>query len=506
MKSRKNLIAALLAISSLGVMNTTIAQTVTVTGIDATTTDPHKIAGAGDYQFINHVYEGLYGHDTAGNLVPKLATSHEVSPDGKVYTFKLRPNVTFHNGEPFTAEDVRFSWTRSNDLEIKNPRARIVTKNIEDVEVVDDLTVRVKLAQPDVSILENLGEYFYIVDKSTLEKLGNDGFAQAAIGTGPLKFVDRKLGEQTTLEKHTNYWGEPVSYDTLVIKTVKDPQTRVAMLRAGEVDAIANIPPQLATELQKDPNVKVITRPSYQNIFIVLNPQAAHGEFANPKVRQALNMAIDRKTLIDKVMFGYATEVTSLCHQQIVGCDIDREPYGYNPEKAKQMLEDAGFDFSRTYTAFGLAPGRVAQSKEVAEAVFFYLGQIGVKTKLELLEYGAFLGRISGKDFESADMFWMGWTDYNNEAMGRLPRSMHSEGSLSWQNDKTLDEMIDQANTIVNTNEREAHMKKLFTHMYDNPPAIFLWTTDVGYAARSNIDWEPRANISWPEFIVLDKN
>jgi ABC-type transport system substrate-binding protein len=124
---------------------------------------------------------------------------------------------------------------------------------------------------------------------------------------------------------------------------------------------------------------------------------------------------------------------------------------------------------------------------------------------LELLEYGTFLGRISAKDFKSADMFWMGWTDFNNEAMGRLPRNLHSNGALSWQNDKVLDEMIDQANAIVDPKAREVHMQRLFTHVYDNPPAIFLWTTDEAYAMRNNIDWEPRAKVSWPEFIMLKK-
>jgi len=506
MKSRKNLLATLAFMATVSISGLAIAQVnVTVTGIDATTTDPHKISGAGDFQFINHVYEGLYGHDVSGNLIPKLALSHEVSDDGKVYTFKLRPNVVFHNGEPFTAEDVRFSWMRSNDPEIKNPRSRILTQNIENVRVIDEHTVEIELKSPDATILANLGENFYIVNKNTLEKLGDEGFAQAAIGTGPLKFVSRRLGQDAVFERHDDYWGDPVAYDRLTIRTVTDPQTRVAMLRAGEVDAIANVPPQLARELERDSNVNVITRPSYQNIFIVLNPQASHGEFADPRVRQALNMAIDRQTLIDRVMFGNATESTTLCHREVFGCNIDRDPYPYDPEKAKALLEEAGFDFDRTYNVFGLAPGRVAQSREVAEAVFFYLSQIGIKTKLELLEYGTFLGRISAKDFESADMFWMGWTDFNNESMGRLPRNLHSEGALSWQNDKALDEMIDQANAIVDPKEREAHMQRLFTHVYDNPPAIFLWTTDEAYAMRNNIQWEPRAKVSWPEFIVLEK-
>lgn len=506
MKSRKNLLAALAVMASVSMFGVAIAGVnVTVTGIDATTTDPHKISGAGDFQFINHVYEGLYGHDVSGKLVPKLALSHKVSDDGKVYTFNLRPNVVFHNGEPFTAEDIRFSWMRSNDPEIKNPRSRILTQNIQDVRVLDDLTVEIALKRPDATILANLGENFYIVHKNTLEKLGNEGFAQAAIGTGPLKFVSRRLGQDAVFERNDAYWGDPVSYDRLVIRTVTDPQTRVAMLRAGEVDAIANVPPQLARELERDSNVNVITRPSYQNIFIVLNPQASHGEFADRRVRQALNMAIDRQTLIDRVMFGNATESTTLCHREIFGCNIDRDPYPYDPAKAKALLEEAGFDFDRTYNVFGLAPGRVAQSREVAEAVFFYLSQIGIKTKLELLEYGTFLGRISAKDFESADMFWMGWTDFNNESMGRLPRNLHSEGTLSWQNDKVLDELIDQANAIVDPKERGAHMQRLFAHVYDNPPAIFLWTTDEAFAMRNNIEWEPRAKVSWPEFIVLEK-
>lgn len=490
----------------IGSINPAVAQkTVTVTGIDGTTTDPHKISGAGDYQFINHIFEGLYGHDMDGKIVPKLALSHDVSPDGLVYTFKLRPNVKFHNGEPLTAEDIRFSWQRSNSPEIKNPRAAVVTKNIKDVESLDNQTVRITLNKPDASMLENLGEFFYIVSKPTIEKLGNDGFTKNPIGTGPLKFVSRKLGDSTVFAANESYWGTKVKYDRLVMKSISDPQTRVSMLRAGEVDAIANVPPQLAIQLKKDPNISVITRASYQNIFIVLNPRASHGQFADPKVRQALNMAIDRKTLIDKVMFGYATESTTLCNKEITGCDIDRKQYPYDPKKARALLESVNFDFTRTYNVFGLAPGRVAQSKEVAEAVFFYLNQIGVKTKLELLEYGTFLGRISAKDFESSDMFWMGWTDFNRDPMGRLPRNLHSNGTLSWQNDVALDQMIDKANSIVDPKEREEHLKKLFTHIFDNPPALFLWTTDEIYATRKNVKWEPRANVSWPEFTVLDK-
>lgn len=482
-------------------------KTITVAvAIDPASIDPHKISGGGDYQFFNHVFEGLYGHDNSGKFAAALAVSHDVSADGKEYTFKLRPNVKFHNGEPFTAEDVRFSWQRANDPEIKNPRAAILTRNIVDVEVVDDLTVKLKLKAPDAALLENLGEFFYIVDKATTEMSGNDAVGRHPVGTGPYRFVSRRIREQTELATFADYWGNKPKIDRLVMRMVSDPQTRIAMLRAGEVDAIVNVPPQVAKQLEADKNLSVVVRPSFQNIFMTLNTRAAHKQFADPRVRQALNHAVDRKTLINRVMFGYASPVAVQCNLAIIGCDIGKEPYVYDPKKAKSLLEEAKFDFDRTYQAFGLAPGRAAQSKEIAEALSFYLNQVGVKTKLEFLEYGAWLARITTREYDNYDMFWQNWTDYNNDPMGRLPRGWRTGGSLSWHSDPQLDVLIDAANAFTDPKAREAHLKKLFTHAYENPPAIFLWTTNEIYAMRKNVRWEPRANVSWPVFWVVDKD
>jgi peptide/nickel transport system substrate-binding protein len=495
--------AAVLAFAMPAVAQKTVTVAV---GIDPTSIDPHKISGGGDYQFFNHVFEGLYGHDNQGRLAPELAESHEVSADGRVNTFKLRPGVKFHNGEAFTAEDVRFSWQRSNDPETRNPRAAIVTRNIEDVEVVDALTVRLKLKDPDASLLENLGEYFYIVNKATLEKMGNDAFGREPIGTGPYRFVSRSIKENMVLAAFPEHWGKVPKIDRLVMRVVADPQTRIAMIRAGEVDAIVNVPPQVGKQLESDPNLNLVVSPSFQNIFILLNTRAAHGQFADPRVRRALNHAVDKATLIRRVMFGYATVSAAPCHIDITGCDIGREPYSYDPKMARALLEEANFDFSRTYTFWGQTPGRAAQSKEVAEAVAFYLNQVGVKTRMEFLEYGAWLSRITAREYDKYDIHWQNWTDYNNDPMGRLPRAMRTGGSLSWHSDPVLDEMLDKANGITDPNERLAHLQKTFTHIYDNPPYIFLWTTNEIYATRKNIRWTPRANVSWPVFWEVEKD
>ncbi len=499
--------AGALAVTAMLAVPAAAQKTVTVAvGIDPTSIDPHKISGGGDYQFFNHTFEGLYGHDNAGNLAPELALSHEVSADGKTYTFKLRPGVKFHNGEAFTADDVAFSLKRANAPETRNPRASIITRNIESAEVVDDLTVRLHLKKPDASILENLGEYFYIVDKTILEKMGDEGFGREPIGTGPYRFVSRQIKERIDLAAFADHWGKKPKIDRLVMRVVADPQTRIAQLRAGEVDAIVNVPPQVAKQLEADRNLRVIVAPSFQNIFILLNTRAAHGQFADPRVRRALNHAIDKTTLTNRVMFGYATPVAAQCHIAITGCDIGKDPYPFDPKKARALLEEAKFDFSRTYKFWGQTPGRAAQSKEVAEAVAFYLNQVGVKTSMEFLEYGAWLARLTAREYDKYDLHWQNWTDYNNDPMGRLPRAMRTDGALSWHSDSALDSLIDAANVIVDPAVRLAHLKNTFTHIYDNPPYIFLWTTNEIYATRSNIRWKPRANVSWPVFWDIEKD
>src|SRR5690606_13260834 len=217
----------------------------------------------------------------------------------------------------------------------------------------------------------------------------------------------------------------------------------------------------VAQSIEASPDTKMVVSPSFQNIFIVLNMRAPHGQFAPTEVRQALNYAVDKQAMIDKLMFGYATQSTGPCNKAVIGCDIDREPYPYDPEKARAMLEEAGFDFDRTYQAFGLAPGRAAQSKEVLEAVAFYLNQVGVKTEIEFLEYGTWLARLGAKEFDKFDLHWQNWTDYNRDPMGRLPRNIRTDGYYSWSSYPDLDPMIDEANAIIDPKQREEHLRKI---------------------------------------------
>src|SRR5690606_35619393 len=206
--------------------------------------------------------------------------------------------------------------------------------------------------------IENLGEYFYIIPKAYTEKVGNETFGRQPIGTGPYKFVSRRIKEVIELEAFKDHWGRVPGVDKLTLRIAPDGQSRVAMLQTGEADIAVNLPPHLAKAVEASPDTKMVITPSFQNIYILINMRRPDQAFTDKRVRQALNYAVDKETLIKKVMFGYATQSTAPCNKAIIGCDIDREPYPYDPKKAKQLLEEANFDFSKTYKTFVLAPAR----------------------------------------------------------------------------------------------------------------------------------------------------
>lgn len=499
--ARAMLIACALA---LIVMTTAAAQIVqVVAGNDISSGDPHRIIGSDDQMVFSNTFEGLYGHDLDGKLMAMLATHNKASSDGLVYEFVLRKDVVFHNGDPFTAADVRFSWRRASDPRLKNPRAVVVVSNIRDVEIVDSHALRLHLHKPDASLLENLGEYFYIVPKHLIERIGDEAFAQAPVGTGPYAFAGRVAGRHIGLRAHKAHWGYPPSVDGIHIRIMPDGLDRVRLFQAGEADIVVGVPANMAREVEADPAARVLILPTYQNIFVSLTNHRADGTLADKKVRQAFNFAVDKKSIADKQLAGYARLVAAPCQKGLIGCDIGRDPYPYDEKKAKQLLQEAKFNFDKTYRFVTMASGRVPRAPEIAEAIMRYLERVGIKAKLDVLPYGEWLEFVLARRFDEAEMVFWTWTDYNNDPVGRLARTVRTDGSNSWVSYPTLDPLIDEANGIMDPKAREEHLRKLFHLIYDDPPFIFLWTLDKLYATAKHVDWQPAVNLPWPVFWKL---
>lgn len=464
---------------------------------DLTTIDPHKISSASDDNLFHNVLEVLYGHDIEGKLRPVLAKSVKVSEDGLTYDFELREGVTFHNGDPFTAEDVRYSWQRGVDPKTLNPRAVVVLRNIADIEVAGPHRAIMKLKAADLATLDNMEGNFYILSKKYMEgPEGSNDAARKPVGTGPFKYVERKPNEFIKLAVNESYWGEKPKIGDVTMRVVPDSQARFALVQTGEADIVASVPAFIASKEGNAKDYRIVRGPGFVNIFMHINNRGSNPDLKKPEVRRAFNMAVDKVAMHKAVTLGFATlHDGAPCGTAIFGCDPPPKAYGYNAAAAKKMLEDAKFDFSRPINITSPASGRIPQSREAAEAVNYSLQQIGVKTNLVIKEYGAWMAedqQAAQPKNSATDLVISQFPDYNVNPVARLRRSVMTDGCCSWFSDKELDGMIDKMNTIVSEKERLEFARQTWAKIHDLAPSIFLWSFDTVYGVRSNINWKPQ--------------
>jgi peptide/nickel transport system substrate-binding protein len=462
-------------------------------------TDPHKISAGSDDNLMANVFEALYGINTDGSLMPVLAESVDVSEDGLVYDFKLRKGVTFHNGDPFTAEDVRYSWQRGTDPKILNPRAIVVLKNIADVEAVDPYHVRVKLKAADAATLHNMQGGFYIVSQKYMtEGEGRDEATRKPIGTGPFKFVERKIGEYIKLTANENYWGPVPKVGDVLMRIVPDTQARFALVQTGEADMVSFVPAFIASREGGAKDYRIIRGPGLLNVFMQINSRGDNPDMKKVEVRRAFNMAIDKAALSKAITLGFATlHEGAPCGPIVFGCDPPPPAYGYDPDAAKKLLEAAKFDFSRPIRiiAPATAGGNIPQSRETAEAIAYSLQQIGVKTDLVIKEYSAWLAedqQASQPKNPKGDLVMSIVPDYNVNPGARLRRSVMTDGIFCWFSDPELDAMVSKLDTILSEKERLEYARLTWRKIRDLAPTISLWSYDSIYAARKNIEWKPQ--------------
>ena len=292
----------------------------------------------------------------------------------------------------------------------------------------------------------------------------------------------------------------------VTIKIVPDDLARIAQIQTGEADLVINVPPAIAAPLRRDPNVKIIAAPSYNNLFVSINSRGNNPDLAKKEVRQALNMAVNKNALSRSLLLSFATPQELFCNPGVIGCEGQVNPYFYDPKKAKDMLVKAGFDFNRPLRLVGVAEGRYAASKQTVEGIAFDLAQIGVKTNLVIMEYGAWLGVVTPKKKDPAvDMVFVGNTDYNNDPSGRLLKFAVTDGANSFYSDPEMDKMLLKMNDFSSTKERQAYVSTLFRKIHDDAIFMPLWSVQSIYAARSTVNWKPTPAVSWPILWNIEK-
>ena len=309
------------------------------------------------------LFDSLVGRDADGKIVGELAESWRALDD-RTWQLKLRRGVSFHNGEPFNAEAVRFTFQRVLNPEQKSPN-RATVSEVERVDVVDDLTVNLVLRSPYAPFLARLIDFPMVPPRYTAER-GNQGLALRPVGTGPFRFVELMKDDHMIVEAFDKHWRGQPRVKRIVFKPIPEPFTRTAALRNGEVDLITTVPPNIAVELERVAGVRVQRVPSTWQIYLGLN--AFKKPLSDVRVRQALNSATDVDAIIKNVMDGNGRRLEGPFTPNVFGFDPSVKGYAPDPARARRLLAEAGYPDGADVTLDAPA-GRYQGDKEIAEAL-----------------------------------------------------------------------------------------------------------------------------------------
>ena len=338
-----------------------------------------------------NVFEGLTRFKSDGSIAPALAKSWTISPDNLIYTFKLNENVTFHDGTPMTAKDVKFSLERASSENSTNAQ-KALFKDIESIEIADNLTVAVKLKVQNGSFISNMawGDAI-IVSEETISKAET-----APIGTGPFKFSKWVKGDRVELIRNNSYWGKPISLDRAVFKFISDPTAAFAAVMAGDIDAFPVFPaPESLSQFEADPRFNVIVGSTEGETILSTNNKKP--PFDKVEMRKALAHAINRQEIIDGAMFGFGTPIgTHFAPHNPDYLDLTFNSE-YNPSLSKRLIKESGYS-ADTIISLKLPPPSYA--RRGGEIIASQLRNVGLNIEISNLEWAQWLEQVfKGKDY-----------------------------------------------------------------------------------------------------------
>jgi peptide/nickel transport system substrate-binding protein len=461
---------------------------------DPTTLDPHMHSESNAFAIIRNMYDHLIsrGFDQNGKLehFPMLATSWKATSDTSVI-FNLRKGVKFHNGEEFNAEAVKYSIERMIDPAQK-ARYRGSFTQISRVEIIDQYTIRIVTKTPMPTLIINLGYNMSMLPPKYFKEKGDKHIASHPIGTGPYKFVRWVKDDELVMEANDNYWAGPPKIKTLVFKPIPEDSTRVAALISGDVDIAKNIPVHLIPMVNNSGIAKVVTQASALSINSSLNT-LREGPLQDKRVRQAINYAVDKESIVKNILQGYGSAQGQLLTPSHFGYDPTIKPYPYNPEKAKALLKEAGYGGGINLTLFSPST-RYVKVKEFSETIVDQLAKVGINIKLELTEWGNFQSQTNNVTYPPAKqrhMVTRGWAG-SFDADELFEPILGCKGSRSIWCNKQFDSIIDQARSTMNQKKREELYHQAGKLVHEEAPVLFLFYGVDTYGHSNRVqNWKP---------------
>lgn len=437
---------------------------------------------------IRNIYDSVIDRDpSTGELIPGLAESWE-NIDELTWRIQLREGIKFHNGEDFDAEDVKWNIDFILD-EANGSFYRSRWENVEEVTVLSPTEVEIKTKVPFPTMLNYVAGDLLIMEPGHVEELGNEEAAKNPVGTGPYKFVEWSRDNHLKLEAFDDYWkGEP-TIKNLEFRYIPEFSARLSAFLSGEIDLFKNIPVDALAEIEKS-DTSVVGEVSSSRInYLALNALGG-GPMADEKVRQAMNYAIDVDELLNSVLNGYGNKMTgplSIINQDYT----ETEDYGYDADKAVELLEEAGYKPEDLTLTLETPSGRYPMDSHVAQGIAAQLQRIGIEVSVQVNEWGTHLEKIQNR--EIADMFILGWGPAY-EAQSTIENLFTKDAPYSSFYDPQIEEEIKTANQIFDPEERYDAFAELQHKLVETAAWVPLWQQADLYAVRSDLNFEPRVD------------
>jgi len=485
--------------------------------------DPADVTDGESIQRMDNIFEGLVEYEEGSVLIqPCLATSWEASADGIEIVFNLRKGVKFHDGTDFNADAVVFSFARQYDT--NHPFHQYgewaywgwMFGDVDKIEKIDDYTVKLILKRPNASIMTSLAMFTVtIVSPANAEKYKEDAFKNPC-GTGPFKFVEWVKDDHITLEANEDYWRERAKLDKLIFKVIPDPSARLMALEVGEVQGIEHLDPAHFDKIKANKDLKLLAEPGMNIGYMAMNsgygyidtnkngvrniadePLVKTPGYFEPltkkKVRQAINIAIDKQSIVDNLYMGTAIKAKNGMPPFMLGYNDDIVDYPYDPEKAKTLLSEAGYPDGFEVTLYVMPVSRpyMFDPPKIGEAIQSYLGAVGIKVNIYQVDWGTYLQETQAGKHQ---MCLLGWTGDNGDSdnflnvlYGANASSIGTAGNMSFYTNNTNQELLSAALATYDEEKRAAYYKKAQEMIHEDAGFVYLAHATQSVAFRANV-------------------
>lgn len=460
-------------------------------GNDIQTVDPHRAINASEAVLVN-IYEYLVEREFDGSAVPtyspQLATAWE-QIDPLHWRFTLRDDVVFHDGEEFTADDVKFSIERAKSDATLSAYTKYA--DIVDIVVEDPYTIVFETTRDDPQFLQTFVDNGAgILPKDAFEAAGSaEAFFENPIGTGPYEYVSWEKGDRLTLAKNEDWWNGEPKWDEVVVRAISETTTRVAELLTGGIDIAENVPPDENERIEANEDTGVVSVDIAR--LIEFHPRIVSDEPTNDeRVREAFSLAIDRESIVENVLRGYGTATEGFVPPQVPGYLAELDEVTYDPERARELLEEAGYEEGELSITISTPNGRYLKDKEISEAVAGYLGEVGVTATVEVLDWTVFNDRKANGDIGELSLWGMGTRSDSSTIFTYLDGAT-AAANVQWQDAEfeALTEQAEAATSIEELLDLAADGQRIFADAHVRIPIAYIKSN---WGVNDRIEFAPR--------------